>query len=153
MGANAEQMAYPNINMFVCSIPTWKDLSHFLWIDIAFQNFSSRADFCHQVSEHPLHVPFPSIPFLALSDQTDFRIYCNWIILSDDAAKQGSKGIITFFFNKAFAPCSGKIQNKTSVSVTAVCEMLFQMTVSFNVIDVAVWNQASSHFFQFKLVC
>lgn len=30
VGANAEQVADPNINMFVCSIATWKDLSRFL---------------------------------------------------------------------------------------------------------------------------
>lgn len=75
VGANAEQVAYPNINMFVCSIATWKDWSRFLWVDTAFQNFSSRADLCHQVSEHPLHVPSTSILLLAFSDQIDFPTF------------------------------------------------------------------------------
>lgn len=75
VGANAEQVAYPNINMFVCSVATWKDLSRFLWVDTAFQIFSSRADLCHQVSEHPLHVPSTSILLLAFSDQIDFPTF------------------------------------------------------------------------------
>lgn len=79
-------------------------------------------------------MPFTSIPFLAFSDEIDFPIYYNWIILSDDAAKQGSKGIM-LFFNRAFASW---VRSKTSPLVTAVCEMLFQMTVPYNFIDVAV---------------
>lgn len=56
MGVNADQMAHPNINVFVCSVATWKDFSHFLWIDIAYQNFISKSDLCKQVSEHPLRM-------------------------------------------------------------------------------------------------
>lgn len=39
IGDNADEVA-SNINMFVCSIATWKDLSCFLWIE-AYRNVIS----------------------------------------------------------------------------------------------------------------
>lgn len=34
--------------MFICSTAAWKDFSHLLWVDIAYQNFISGADLCEQ---------------------------------------------------------------------------------------------------------
>lgn len=75
MGVNADQVAHPNINVCVCSIATWKDFPHFLWTDIAYRNFISRADLCKQVSEHPLCVPFESgVSPLVFLDEINFPV-------------------------------------------------------------------------------
>lgn len=43
--------------------------------------------------------------------------------------------LFLFFFNRAFASW---VRSKTCALVTAVCDMLFQMTVPYNFINVAI---------------